>query len=70
MASDSNNFINPLQSDSTMNYDIHKYFLKFPMAHLTTGASPKKICLDFSSGDTVDLDMKEIGRRRIPSRDL
>ena len=31
---------------------------------------PKKMRLVFSSGDTVDLKMKEISRRRIPSRDL
>ena len=53
-----------------MNSDTHKYFLKFPMAQLTAAASPKNICLDFYSGNTVDIDMKEIGRRRIPSRYL
>ena len=40
------------------------------MSQLTADASPKKLCLEFSSGYTVDLEMKEIGRRRIPSRDL
>ena len=40
------------------------------MAHLTAAEYPTKPCLYFFSGDTVDLEMKEIGRRRIPSRDL
>ena len=40
------------------------------MAHLNAAVSPENICLDFSCGDTVDIEMKEIGRRRIPSRDL
>ena len=53
-----------------MNPDPQKYFLDFPMSHLTATASPTKLCLEFSSGDTVDLEMKDIGRRRIPSRDL
>ena len=44
-----------------MNYDPHKYFIKFSMSHLTVAASPTKPSLDFSSGYTVDLDMKEIG---------
>ena len=53
-----------------MNYDPHKYFLNFPMAHLTAAASPKNLHLDFFSGDTVNLEMKEISRRHIPSRDF
>ena len=53
-----------------MNSDPQNYSLKFSIDHLTEYASTTKLCLDFSSGDTVDLDMKEIGRRRIPSRDL
>ena len=40
------------------------------MDHLTAAASPKKLCLEFSSYETVDIEMAEIGRRRIPSRDL
>ena len=40
------------------------------MARLTEAASPTKLCLDFSSVDTVDLEMKYIGRRCIPSRDF
>ena len=40
------------------------------MAHITAAASPTKLCLDFSSVDTFDLKMKEIGRRWILSRDL
>ena len=40
------------------------------MAHLTSADSPTKLCIEFSSGNTVYLDMKEIGRRRIPSREL
>ena len=55
-----------IQYDSTVNYAPYKYFLNFTIAHLIAAASPTKLCLDFSSGSTVDLDMKEIGRRRIP----
>ena len=33
-------------------------------------AYPTKTCLEFSSGDTVDLEMKEISRRHIPYRDM
>ena len=40
------------------------------MTHLTVAASPTKPYIDFSGGNTVDLDMKEIGCRRITSRDL
>ena len=29
-----------------------------------------KLCIEFPGGDTIDLDIKDIGRRRIPSRDL
>ena len=53
-----------------MNSSPNKYPPKFPMAHLTLSASPTKMCLDFSSGNTVDIDMKDIGRRRIISRDF
>ena len=53
-----------------MNFDPHKYFLKFPMSQLTAAAPPTKLCLEFSSGDTVAIEMKDIGKRRIPSRDL
>ena len=40
------------------------------MAQLTVDDPPTNLCLDFSRGDTVDLDMKEIGHRRITSRDF
>ena len=40
------------------------------MAHLTADDSPRKLCIAFSSGDTVDIEMKEIGRGRIPSREF
>ena len=59
-----------MQYDSAVNSDLHKYFMNFTMAHLTAAASPAKLCLDFLSDNTVDLDMREIGRRRIPYRDL
>ena len=58
LASDSKNVFSPLKSDTTVNYDTHKYFLNFPMAHLTASTSPKNPCVDFYSGDTVDTDMK------------
>ena len=70
MASDSKNFCIPLQSDSNVNYDPHKYFLNFPMAHLTEAASPTKVCIKFFSRNPVDIEMEEIVRRRITSRDL
>ena len=53
-----------------MNSDPHKYFLNFHMAHLTVADSPKNLCLEFYSGETVDINIKEIGRMRITSRDL
>ena len=53
-----------------MNYDPNKYFMNFPMAHLTAFSFPAELCIDFYSGNTVDLDMKDIGRRRITSREL
>ena len=52
-----------LKSDSTVNSDHHKYFLRFPMVHLTAAAYTTNLCLEFSSGNTIDLEMKEIGRR-------
>ena len=48
----------PLQYDSTVNSDPHKYFLDFPMDYLTADAYTTKVCLDFSSGYTVDIDIK------------
>ena len=53
-----------------MNSDPHKYFLDFPMAHLTAYFFSTKLFLDFYSDNTVDIEIKEIGRRRIPSRYL
>ena len=55
LASDSNNFCIPLKYDSIMNSSSRKYFLNFPMAHLTTDDSNTKLCLDFYSGNTVDI---------------
>ena len=40
------------------------------MAHLTEAAYPTKLCLDFYSGNTVYLEMKDISRRHINSRDF
>ena len=40
------------------------------MSELTEVAYTTKLCLEFSSGDTVDIEMKEIGRIWITSRDL
>ena len=37
------------------------------MAHLTAADYPTKLFLEFSSGDTVDLNRKKIVRRSIPS---
>ena len=70
LAYDSNNCYSPLQSDRTVNSDPHKYFLKFPMYHLTAAVYPTKLCLDFYTDKTVDIEIKYIGRRRITSRDL
>ena len=58
LASDSKNFCSPLQDDSNVNYDPHNYFLNFPMDHLNADTYPTKLCLDFSSGYTVDHEMK------------
>ena len=63
LASDSAIFFSPLQSESTVSSDPHKYFLKFPMDHLTVADHPTNIYLDFSSGDTIDIEIKEIGYR-------
>ena len=70
LASDSNNVFSPFRSDSTVNYTPHKYFLNFMMEHLTVDDSPTKLCLEFSCGDTVDIDIKKVGHRCIPSRYL
>ena len=53
-----------------MNFSPHKYFLNFPTNDLTASYSPTKVYLEFSSGDSNDIEMKEIVRRPIPSRDL
>ena len=39
-SSDSNNFYCPLQYDTTVNSDLHKNFITFPMSHLTVSDSP------------------------------
>ena len=70
LASASNNFWSQLKTDSTVNSYPHKYFLYFPFPHRTVSASPTKLCIGFSSGNTVDLEMKKIGHRCIPHRDL
>ena len=53
-----------------MNSYPHNYFLNFSISQVTVAASTTKLYPDFSSGNNVDLDMKEIGHRRIPSRDF
>ena len=53
-----------------MNSDPHNNVLKFPMSHLTVSSSNTKLYIKFSSGNTVDLKMRKIGCRCIPSRDL
>ena len=70
LASNSNIFFIPLQSVINVNSAPHKYFLTFPIVHLTAATYTKNICLDFSSANTVDLEVKEIGRRCIPSSNL
>ena len=40
------------------------------MDQSTAAASPTKLGLGFSSGDTFDTEMNEIRRTRIPSREL
>ena len=44
--------------------------LKVPFGLPTVTAYPTKLCLELSSGNTIDLEIKEIGGRCIPSRDL
>ena len=58
LASDSNSFCIPLQSDSTLNSDPQKYFLHFFLAHPTLADSTTNICLDFSYGNTIVLEIK------------
>ena len=70
LGSDSNNLCSLLQSEISMNSDPYKFFLNFPMAHITEAISTTKLCPDFSSGDNVDIEMEYIGCRSIPSRDL
>ena len=53
-----------------MNYDTHKYFLNFIMAHTSESSSPTKLCIEFSSDKTFDIETKEIGRRCIPFRNV
>ena len=57
----------PLKLNTTLDYDKHKDPPKFPMSHLTTTDSLTKLYLDFSSGDTINLKIREIGHRSIPS---
>ena len=47
-----------LQSDITVNCAPHNYFQGYAMAHLTMASYPTKLCLEYSSGDTIDLEMK------------
>ena len=56
--SNSKNFFILLQLDSTLNSDPLKNFLNFPISHLAVSVSTTKLCLEFSSDDTVDLEMK------------
>ena len=60
--SDTSIYFITLQLDSTVNSAPHKYCLKFPMSHLTAAASPTKLCLEFYSGDTVDIKCSATGR--------
>ena len=69
LASDSDILFSPLYLDITVNSDPQKHFLNFHKAQLTAAGSTTKICPDFPSGDIIDPEMKEIGRRFIPSRD-
>ena len=70
LASYSNIFCSTLKSDITVNYATHKDFLKLPMTHLNAADSPTKLCIEFSSGNTVDLETKGICCSCIPSKDL
>ena len=69
LAYDSKNLCSPLQYNSTMISDPHTYFMRFTMSHLTAASYPTNTCLEFYSGDTVDIEMKDIGSGRINSRD-
>ena len=63
------NIFSPLKLDIAVNSVTKKFFINFLMAHFTADASPAKVYLELYSVDTIDLQMKEIGRRRI-FRDL
>ena len=39
------------------------------MDHFNADSFPSNICINFSSGNTVDLNTKEIFRRKITSKD-
>ena len=52
-----------------LKYDTYKQFLSLTIYSMDEAVSPTKICLDFSSVETVDTDMKKIGFKHIPSRE-
>ena len=68
--SDSKHFCSPLKSYSTVKSSPKNYFMNLPISHLNAAASPKNMCLDLSSGETVSIERREIGHKRSPSRDL
>ena len=47
----------------TVRCALHKYSLNFTMDHLTVADYPTKSYIVFSSGDTIGIEMKKIGRK-------
>ena len=58
LASDSNKFFCPLQSDNTENYAPQKLFLNFQISYHNAVDSTTNIFFKFPSGETIDLEMK------------
>ena len=59
-ASDSKNVSSTLQLDIPVNYDTHKYFLKFPMDLLTTYASTTKPYIEFTVVKPLILRLRKL----------
>ena len=70
MASDYKKLFSPLQLESTVNSATNRYLLNLPIDHINASAFNKNICLDFSSGEAIVIQMKEIGNNRITHREL
>ena len=58
---------NSVQFNHTVCWTIlHKHFLNLQISYLTEYAYSTKLCLEFSSADTVYLEIKSIGCKCSP----